>query len=100
MLTARPLTENAMRAAAKKAGVNWTRLMADLKTHSGEIEALLKRNADQAERLGLEGTPGFIIGNVQSFGGMDLKQFRAAVHRSRKEHSGRVLPLSQQPPGI
>lgn len=96
MLTPGPLTETKIRAAATKAGVNWTRLMVDLKTHSREIEALLQRNADQAERLGLEGTPGFIIGNVQSFGAMDLEQFRAAVNKARNEHSGRVLPPSQQ----
>ena len=51
--------------------------------HHGEIEALLARNNDQAESLGLQGTPAFIIGNYLVEGGMDLAGLRAAVAKVR-----------------
>ena len=53
--------------------------------HSEDIEDLFQRNDKQAQLMGLEGTPGFIIGNVQSFGGMDLAKFQKAVARARQE---------------
>ena len=81
-------------------GVNWSQLEADLKTHSAEIEALLKRNADQAEELGLEGTPGFIIGNVQSFGGMSLAQLQEAVSDARHNRAKQVLSVPSPPLGL
>ena len=83
MVTPRPLDEAAIKAAAIKAGADWPRLQADLKAHHGEIEALLARNNDQAESLGLQGTPAFIIGNYLVEGGMDLAGLRAAVAKVR-----------------
>ena len=100
MTTTQPLSEATIEAAAKSSGVNWPRLLADLKTHSIEIEALLKRNGEQAELIGLEGTPGFIIGNVQSFGGMSLEELRAAVSKARLDRARPVLSLPQQPSGM
>ena len=100
MTTTQPLSEAKIRAAAKRSGVNWSHLEADLKGHSTDIEALLKRNADQAELLGLEGTPGFIIGNVQSFGGISLAQLQEAVTKARHDRAHGVLGLPQQPVGL
>ena len=100
MTTPSPLSEANIHAAAKQAGVDWSRLLADLKAHSADIEALLKRNAGQAEQLNLEGTPGFIIGNVQSFGGMSLEEFRAAVGKARHDRGQPSLTLPQQPQGL
>ena len=43
--------------------------------------------------MGLEGTPGFIIGNVQSFGGMTLKQLETSVANARKaSHQSETNP--------
>jgi protein-disulfide isomerase len=100
MTTPQPLSEANIEAAVKSSGVNWPRLLADLKTHSTEIEALLKRNGEQAELLGLEGTPGFIIGNVQSFGGMTLPELQAAVSEARQGRAHPVLAVPQQPPSM
>lgn len=100
MTTTQPLSEAKIRAAAKKSGVDWPRLEADQKVHSANIEALLKRNADQAEQLGLEGTPGFIIGNVQSFGGMSVVELRAAVSKARLDRTRSLLAVPQQPQGL
>jgi protein-disulfide isomerase len=79
----RPLDEVRMRAAARRAGVDWTQLEKDLKTHSREIEDLLARNSEQAETLGLEGTPGFVIGHTQTFGAMTLKHLQVNVKNAR-----------------
>lgn len=84
METPLPLDDTKIRAAAKKAGVDWERMEKDKLAHSEEIEDLFQRNEAQAEMLGLEGTPGFIIGNVQSFGGLTLKQLETSVAEARK----------------
>jgi protein-disulfide isomerase len=83
METPLPLDHDKIKAAAAKAGVDWARLQKDMAAHSEEIEDLFQRNSEQADSMGLEGTPGFIIGNVQSFGGMTLKQLQASVARAR-----------------
>lgn len=100
MTTTQPLNEAKIRAAATSSGIVWSQLETDLKVHSGDIEALLKRNADQAEQLGLEGTPGFIIGNVQSFGGMSVVELRAAVSKARLDRTRSLLAVPQQPQGL
>jgi len=85
LTTPRPLDEAKIRAAATKAGVDWERLQKDLKLHEKDIEDLLARNNEQADMLGLDGTPGFIIGSTQSFGGMTLKDLEESVGEARKE---------------
>lgn len=84
METPLPLNQEKIKSAAKKAGVDWNRMQKDMTAHSEEIEDLFQRNSAQAESIGLEGTPGFIIGDVQSFGGMDLAKFQKAVARARQ----------------
>lgn len=81
--TPRPLTNEKVDAAARKAGVDWERLKKDMVDHSEDVEDLLARNDQQAQLLGLDGTPGFIIGEVQSFGGMSLDQLRESVKEAR-----------------
>ena len=83
METPLPLDHEKIKAAAGKAGVDWDRLQKDMAAHSEEIEDLFQRNDEQAQSIGLEGTPGFIIGEVQSFGGMTLKQLQASVAKAR-----------------
>lgn len=78
-----PLTEEKIEAAARKAGADWDRLEKDLEEHNEEIVALIRRNDEQAQSIGLEGTPGFLIGNTQYFGGMTLKEFEANVAEAR-----------------
>lgn len=80
----RPLDQAGIEAAAKKAGVDIAQLKKDIVAHSEDIEDLLARNDEQAQLLGLDGTPGFIIGNVQSFGGMTLKELEEAVDDARR----------------
>lgn len=90
MRTPGKLSDETIRAAAKKAGVDWARLQQDLKTHGPEIEALLQRNDLQANALGLDGTPGFIIGNTFVPGGVELAGFKELVKEARAEKAGQT----------
>lgn len=85
MRTPGKLSDETIRAAAKKAGVDWARLQQDLKTHGPKIEALLERNDVQANALGLDGTPGFIIGNTFVPGGVELAGFKELIKEARAE---------------
>lgn len=87
-----PLTDSNIRQAAKRAGVDWQRLEKDIAAHSADIEDLLARNDEQAQMLGLAGTPGFIIGDTQSFGGMTTKQLEAGIVKARAERKNRSAP--------
>ena len=99
MKTPRPLTEQSIRSAVTKAGADWTRLQGDMKKNAAEIDALLERNNQQAESLGLQGTPAFIIGNYLSEGGMDYEGLKAAVHEARTKPNPPLKP-APQPEGI
>lgn len=95
----RPLDDASIKAAALKAGVDWNRLQKDLKSRGGEIDALLDRNNEQAEALGLQGTPAFIIGNYLMEGGTDLAGLKEAVHKARTQPAPELKP-ALQPEGI
>jgi protein-disulfide isomerase len=83
------VSSETVRAAASKAGVDWRRLQSDLKTHATEIDALLNRNSQQAAALGLQGTPGFLIGPYLVPGGMELPQMEEAIKTARQNPNGR-----------
>ena len=88
-----PLVAARIRAAADRAGVDWQRLQKDIETHSAEIFDLLARHEHQAQLLSLQGTPVFIIGNEQSFGGMTLKELEESVAKARRAagHTGAAV---------
>lgn len=88
MAAPRPLTKPKIEAAARKAGADWTRLLADMKTHRHDITDLIERNEEQALLLGFNGTPGFIIGNFQSFGGITYAGLVKTVRDARAKAKG------------
>ncbi len=77
-----------MAQAIHKAGVDMTQLDADLKAHDGEITALIKRNRDEADSLGLEGTPVFLIGPFKVAAALDANGFKRAVDQARARENG------------
>lgn len=85
LAASRPLDDDKIKAAALKAGVDWDLLQKDMFANKKDIEDLLERNELQADMLGLDGTPGFIIGSTQSFGGLTLEQLEESVRDARKE---------------
>ncbi|WCP16067.1 hypothetical protein sphantq_04563 (plasmid) [Sphingobium sp. AntQ-1] len=75
-------------AAAKRAGVDWTRLQKDLVTHKADIDGLLARTNVQAPALGLQGTPAFLVGPYLLPGAFDLPNLRKAVAKARAHPNG------------
>jgi protein-disulfide isomerase len=73
-----------MDEAAAAAGVDMSRLVADLETHRTEIVALLKRTGDQADALGLEGTPVFLVGPFKVAAALDEDGFRKVIAKTRQ----------------
>ncbi|MEO6432685.1 MAG: DsbA family protein [Sphingomicrobium sp.] len=84
----RPLSAERIRAAATKAGVDWARLNADMKTHQDDIIDLVMRNHEQGEILDFTGTPGYLIGNFQHFGEMSLQSLLETVREARAKAKG------------
>lgn len=82
------VSSETIRAAADKAGVNWTKLQSDLVAHKDEIDGALSRSSRQAAMLGLQGTPGFLIGPYLIPGGIDLAGLRKAVDLARTAPNG------------
>ena len=68
-----------LRAAVKGAGIDMALLDADLKAHDADISALLKHNKDEADSLGLEATPVFLIGPFKVAKALDYDEFKATV---------------------
>ena len=99
MKTPRPLTDQLIRAAVTKAGADWTLLQADMKKNAAEIDALLERNNEQAESLGLQGTPAFIIGTYLHEGGLDYASLKDSVHEARTKPAP-PPKAAAQPEGI
>ena len=60
----RAMDDAAIRQAAAGAGVDMTRLDSDMATRGKEIDAALATVDSEARRIGFQGTPGFVIGNI------------------------------------
>jgi protein-disulfide isomerase len=81
-----------MRAAIRDAGLDMARLDADLAAHGDEISALLKRNLDQADALGLQGTPVYLIGPFKAAAALDDDGFKRAIAQARARQQGQTPP--------
>lgn len=73
-----------IRAIAIEAGVDWPRLEAEQAAHAAAIEARLEAHAAQAWSLGLQGTPGYLVGPFLVKGGLDDRALERAVVAARK----------------
>jgi protein-disulfide isomerase len=76
------MDQASVRQAAESAGVDLTRLDADLVNREPEISQILTRNYNQATALGFQGTPGFIIGNTVVPGALSVADIEALVKQS------------------
>lgn len=75
--------EEKMREAVQASGVDMARLDADMKAREGDISAVLTRNAAQADALGLQGTPTYLIGPFLA-STLDYSGFQQAVAQARR----------------
>lgn len=74
------LTRERIEAIAEGAGVDLKRA----RRHAREIDAQIGRNSTQAFGLGLQGTPGYIVGRFLVPGGLDDRNLAKVVERARK----------------
>lgn len=78
------LTEAVIDETLAQAGVDIPKAKADLATNKAAIDALLKRNNEQAEAFGFRGTPAFVVGTFRVPGGLTAEQFKLAIADARK----------------
>lgn len=78
-----PLDAKRIDAAARHAGVDMARLRHDLVSRDTELEKMLGRVAVQAASLGLQGTPGFVIGTYLVPGALSYDDLRKVVADAR-----------------
>lgn len=72
--------------AVKASGVDMARLNADLKKHGDEMAALLRRNLEQADALGMQGTPTYLIGPFRT-STLDYDGFKQALAEARRRQA-------------
>ncbi|WP_210243914.1 DsbA family protein [Bradyrhizobium guangdongense] len=78
------LTEARINELLAGAGVDMDRLKRDLPARAKDIDAILKRNNDQAEAFGFRGTPSFIVGKFRVPGVLSMADFEHAIADARK----------------
>jgi protein-disulfide isomerase len=71
-------------AVLAKAGIDMARLDRDAKAHKADIDRLLARNSLQAETIGLQGTPSWLVESFVVFGGLSHTQLEEAVAEARR----------------
>jgi protein-disulfide isomerase len=77
------MTEAGIRAAAKRAGVDWARLQRDLKANKAKIEAQIDLNSALADDAGIVGTPAFIVGDTLADGALDYANLKLEIADAR-----------------
>lgn len=78
--------QDKMLAAVKASGVGLEQLQSDLKAHAADITALLRRNLAQADSLGLQGTPTYLVGPFRT-STLDYAGFKQVVSDARKKQA-------------
>lgn len=82
----RGVSKERMLKAVQGSGIDLVRLDADLKAHAGDISTLLKRNLAQAESIGLQGTPTYLIGPFRT-STLDYAGFKEAISEARRRQA-------------
>jgi protein-disulfide isomerase len=78
-----PITQASMAAAARKAGLDPAQLRQ--KAQAPAIEDAIRTNLAMAGRLGVSGTPAWVIGDRVVSGAMPLEQMQAAIAEAREK---------------
>lgn len=84
MSTSGPIDAAALRAAARKAKVDWARLQRDLVSHKSRIDEQVARNFELAIATGIHGTPAFIVGDALANGALDYAGLKGEISDARK----------------
>jgi protein-disulfide isomerase len=78
------LTESRIDELLSGAGIDVDRAKRDLAANAKAIDAILARNNEQAEGLGFNGTPSFIVGKFRVPGVLTMEQFGQVIADARK----------------
>lgn len=70
----------------RAAGFDVQKLDADIQLHAKEYGEVLARNRRETEALGLQGTPGVIVGSQLVLGGIDYPGLERLVLQARASH--------------
>jgi protein-disulfide isomerase len=70
-------------AVAKKAGLDMDRLQKDMKTI--DALAIVTRNDALAAKVGIDGTPGFVLGTTVIPGAISAEKFKALIAETRQK---------------
>jgi protein-disulfide isomerase len=76
-------SKEAVRTALRAAGFDVLRLDADIQSHAKEYGDVLARNRRETAALGLQGTPGLIVGSQLVLGGIDYPGLERLVAQAR-----------------
>jgi len=82
------LTEPRIAEILAGAGIDVDRAKRDLDANAKAIDAILARNNAQAEGLGFNGTPSFIVGKFRVPGVLTMDQFAQVIADARKAKAG------------
>ena len=77
------MSEENVQSTLAAAGVDVERAKRDLASNQDVIAKILARNNEQAEALGFQGTPAFIIGHFRVPGVLDAANFKKAIAEAR-----------------
>ena len=78
------LDDNALQAAATRAGVDWPRLQRTLASDRFDIDRLIDDSGSYARGIGLSGTPTMVVGPYIVEGRVSLERLRELVGNARK----------------
>ena len=84
LMKAPAVNERTLRMAIEQSGGNWRRIERDLVVNQVQISAELERNRLQAFGLGLDGTPGYLIGPILVEGALDESEFVRVFNEARR----------------
>ncbi|HRJ11766.1 MAG TPA: DsbA family protein [Alphaproteobacteria bacterium] len=80
------LDSTTIETLARESGANWEKILVD--KESDAIKDEVKANYDIAQKLGLTGTPGFIVGTQFLPGAQPLEALKAAIVTARTPPAG------------
>jgi protein-disulfide isomerase len=79
----RTMDRDAVRIAARRAGVDLAQLDRDLSARGAEIDRILGKTDVEARTLQLQGTPGFVIGHSLVPGALSLEDLEHLVAQAK-----------------
>ena len=83
------LTEPRIDEVLAGGGIDIDRARRDLAANEKAISSILSRNNEQAEGLGFQGTPSFIVGKFRVPGVLTIDQFAQVIADARKAKAGK-----------